>query len=51
MPAEDQMSAETIRNQMVKTITYIKPVPYGAATGLTAEVYQHLQADFLFYHC
>src|SRR5262245_2841325 len=38
------MITETIREQMAKTIKYIKPTPYRSATGLTAEVYQ---ADFL----
>ncbi len=38
------MIVEIIREQMAKTIKYIKPTPYRSATGLTAEVYQ---ADFL----
>jgi AhpD family alkylhydroperoxidase len=41
------MIAETMIDRMVKTIKYVKPVPYGSATGLTAEVYRHMQADFL----
>ena len=41
------MIAETIREQMAKTINYIEPVPYGSATGLTAELYRQMQADFL----
>jgi AhpD family alkylhydroperoxidase len=41
------MIAEMIRERMAQTIKYVKPVPYGAATGLTAELYQHMQADFL----
>jgi AhpD family alkylhydroperoxidase len=41
------MIGETIRERMAQTIKYVKPVPYGAATGLTAEVYQQMQADFL----
>ncbi len=41
------MIAEAMREQMAKTIQYVKPVAYGSATGLTAEVYQQLQADFL----
>jgi len=41
------MIAEAIRAQMSKTIKYVKPVPYGEATGLTAEVYGQMQADFL----
>ena len=41
------MIAETIRERMAQTIKYVKPVPYGAATGLVADVYQQMQADFL----
>jgi AhpD family alkylhydroperoxidase len=41
------MFMETIREQMAKTIQYVKPVPYGSATGLTAEVYEQMQADFM----
>ncbi|HEY3231765.1 MAG TPA: carboxymuconolactone decarboxylase family protein [Roseiflexaceae bacterium] len=41
------MIAETIRERMAQTIKYVTPVPCGAATGLTAEVYRHMQADFL----
>ncbi len=41
------MIAETIRERMAQTIKYVTPVPYGAATGLTADVYQQMQADFL----
>ncbi len=41
------MIAATIRERMAQTIKYVKPVPYGAATGLTADVYQQMQADFL----
>ena len=41
------MIAETIREQMAKTIQYVQPVPYGSATGLTAEVYEQMQADFM----
>jgi AhpD family alkylhydroperoxidase len=41
------MIAETIRERMAQTIKYVTPVPYGAATGLTAEVYRQMQADFL----
>jgi AhpD family alkylhydroperoxidase len=41
------MIAEMIRERMAKTIKYIQPVPYGSATGLTAQVYQQMQADSL----
>jgi AhpD family alkylhydroperoxidase len=41
------MIAEMIRERMAKTIKYIQPVPYGSATGLTAQVYQHMQAESL----
>jgi AhpD family alkylhydroperoxidase len=41
------MIAESIIERMAKTIKYVKPVRYGFATGLTAEVYQQMQADFL----
>ncbi len=41
------MIAETVRERMAKTIKYIKPIPYDSATGLTAEVYQQMQADSL----
>jgi AhpD family alkylhydroperoxidase len=41
------MIAETIIDRMAKTIKYVKPVPYSSATGLTAEAYQQMQADFL----
>jgi AhpD family alkylhydroperoxidase len=47
MLAEDMMIAETIRERMAQTIKYVTPVPYGAATGLTADIYQQMQADFL----
>jgi AhpD family alkylhydroperoxidase len=38
---------EAIREQMVKTIKYVRPVQYDSATGLTAELYQQMQTDFL----
>src|SRR5262249_12177605 len=41
------MIAETIIERMAQTIQYVKPVPYRSATGLTAEVYQQMRADFL----
>ena len=41
------MIAETIREHLAQTIQYVTPVPYGSATGLTADVYQQMQADFL----
>jgi AhpD family alkylhydroperoxidase len=47
MLEEDQMITETIRDQMAKSIKYVKPVAFEWATGLTAQVYQQLQTDFL----
>lgn len=41
------MITETIREQLAKSVKYVKPIPYHAATGLTAQVYQQLEADFL----
>lgn len=41
------MFAETIRDQMAKTINYIQPVEYDSAAGLTREVYQQLETDFI----
>jgi AhpD family alkylhydroperoxidase len=41
------MIADAVREQMTKTIKYVKPVGYGAATGLTAEIYQQMQDEFL----
>src|SRR6266540_3186645 len=41
------MIAETIRERLAQTIQYVTPVRYGSATGLTADVYQQMQADFL----
>jgi AhpD family alkylhydroperoxidase len=41
------MIAETIIERMAKTIKYVQPAPYRSATGLTAEAYQQMQADFL----
>ncbi len=41
------MILETIREQSAKTIRYIKPTRYDSAEGLTGEVYQQMQADFL----
>ncbi len=32
---------------MAKTIKYVKPVQYRSATGLTADIYRQMQADFL----
>jgi AhpD family alkylhydroperoxidase len=37
----------TIRDQLAKTIKYVKPIQYISARGLTAEVYQQIQAEFL----
>lgn len=41
------MITEAIGERLTKTIKYVSPVPYSAADGLTAEVYQQLQADFM----
>jgi AhpD family alkylhydroperoxidase len=41
------MIAEIMIDRMAKTIKYVTPVPYGSATGQTAEVYQQMLADFL----
>ncbi len=41
------MIAGAIRDQMVKTIKYVKPAAFDSATGLTAQVYQQLQEDFI----
>jgi hypothetical protein len=39
--------AETIRERLAQTIQYVTPVPYVSATGLTADLYQQMRADFL----
>lgn len=41
------MIADTFREQSAKAIRYVRPVPFGDATGLTLRVYQHMQADFM----
>jgi len=41
------MIADTIREQMARTIKYVEPIRYGSATGLTAELYDQMQAEFL----
>ena len=41
------MFAKTMREQMAKSIQYIQPIDYDAATGLTAAVFQQMQEDFL----
>jgi len=41
------MITEMILAQIAKTIKYVKPVPFGSATGLAAEVYQQMRADYL----
>jgi AhpD family alkylhydroperoxidase len=41
------MFEKTVREQMVKSIKYIQPIDYDAATGLTAAVFQQMQEDFL----
>jgi AhpD family alkylhydroperoxidase len=47
MLEEDQMIAGALRDQMVKTIKYVKPAAFDSATGLTAQIYQQLQEDFI----
>jgi AhpD family alkylhydroperoxidase len=41
------MIAETMIEQMAKTIKYVRPDLNGSATGLTVEAYRQMQADFL----
>jgi AhpD family alkylhydroperoxidase len=41
------MITEMILAQTAKTIKYVEPVPLGSATGLAAEVYQQMRADYL----
>lgn len=41
------MITEIMREPLAKTIKYIKPVGYDSAQGLTAEVFDQLQADFM----
>lgn len=41
------MLTEIIREPLAKTIKYIKPIGYESAEGLTAQVYNQLQADFI----
>jgi AhpD family alkylhydroperoxidase len=41
------MLTETILDRISKTIRHVKPVQFGAALGLTAQVYQQMQADFM----
>jgi AhpD family alkylhydroperoxidase len=40
------MIVETMIERLAQT-SYVKPVPYSSATGLTADVYRQMQADFL----
>ena len=40
------MIVETMIERLAKT-RYVKPVPYSSATGLTADVYRQMHADFL----
>jgi AhpD family alkylhydroperoxidase len=40
------MIAEMV-GQMTGTIRYVETVRYGSATGLTAELYQQMKADFM----
>ncbi len=41
------MIAEMVGQQMTGTIRYVEPVRYGSATGLIAELYQQMKADFM----
>lgn len=41
------MITEMMREPLAKTIKYIKPIGYDSAHGLTAQVYDQLQADFI----
>jgi AhpD family alkylhydroperoxidase len=41
------MLAETIIDQMQKSIRYVTPTAYAAAQGLTATAYQQMQTDFM----
>jgi len=45
--SEDTMIAETMIERMAPTMKYVKPVQYGSATGLTAQVYRQMHTDFL----
>jgi AhpD family alkylhydroperoxidase len=42
-----KMITEMMREPLAKTIKYIKPIGYDSAKGLTAQVYDQLQADFI----
>lgn len=41
------MIAETLREQAAKAVRFVKPMQYGDATGLTLQVYQQMEADFM----
>jgi AhpD family alkylhydroperoxidase len=41
------MITEMMREPLAKTIKYVKPTRYDTATGLTAQVYDQLQTDFI----
>lgn len=41
------MFTEMMREPLAKTIKYVKPTRYDAASGLTAQVYDQLQTDFI----
>lgn len=41
------MFTKMMREPLAKNIRHIKPIRYDAATGLTAQVYDQLQADFM----
>ena len=41
------MIADTFREQSARAIRYVKPVPFGDATGLTSRIYRQMRADFM----
>ncbi|HMB24774.1 MAG TPA: hypothetical protein VKP08_18145 [Anaerolineales bacterium] len=41
------MFTKMMRESLANNIRYVEPVGYDAATGLTAQVYRQLQADFM----
>src|SRR5215208_6704426 len=41
------MITEMVSGRMAGAIRYVEPVRYGSATGLTAELYRQMRADFM----
>lgn len=41
------MITELMREPLAKTVKYLQPASYGSARGLTAQVYDQVEADFL----